>query len=326
MLILHANASIPSLKLNAKMTSPGFKFPQPAELDITLVIVSFNTRDILLRCLGSLKKQTQEISYEVIVVDNASEDGTVDAVVELFPDVKVIANQDNRGFSAANNQGIMISRGNRIGLLNPDTLLTENSFKKIVSFMEGHPEYSILGAGIVDENSQPCPIRLWEDTPQDAAKKIMGVYDPASELKRMEPMLAKEAKVISGCCFVVTRDLIESIGLMDEKHFLYNEEDDLCRRARKNGKKICFYPETSVQHLHGQSTHQKKYRQKVIIEAYRSNLYFYSKYYSFFWNIILRSLYKITFFVGLLRSAFRHLQGSATMDDSLKIKLRLLFL
>ena len=114
------------------MTSPIFKFPQPVELDITLVIVSFNTREILLRCLGSIKKYTQEISYEVILVDNASEDGTVEAVLELFPEINVISNKDNRGFSAANNQGIIGSKGRRVALLNPDTLLTENSFKKII--------------------------------------------------------------------------------------------------------------------------------------------------------------------------------------------------
>jgi GT2 family glycosyltransferase len=308
------------------MTSPVFKFSKPVEIDITLVIVSFNTREILLRCLGSIKKHTKEISYEVILVDNASEDGTVEAVVELYPEVQVIANEDNRGFSAANNQGIVESKSKRVALLNPDTLLAENSFKKIIDFMEAHPEFSILGAGIVDENNQPCPIRLWEDTPQDAALKIMGLYNPASELKKMGPMRAKEAKVISGCCFVVSRDLIESIGLMDENYFLYNEEDDLCRRARKNGKKICFYPETSVQHLHGQSTHQDRHRKKVMMEAYRSNLYFYSKYYSSIWNRILRSLYKMTFFLGLLRSTFRHLIGSATADDSMSLKLKLLLM
>jgi GT2 family glycosyltransferase len=308
------------------MTSFVFEFPHPAELDITLVIVSFNTREILLRCLGSIKKHTQEISYEVIIIDNASEDGTVEALVELFPEVEVIANKDNRGFSAANNQGIVASKGRRVALLNPDTLLTENSFKKIINFMEEHPEYSILGTGIVDENNQPCPIRLWEDTPQDAVLKIIGLYNPASELKKMGLMRAKEAKVISGCCFVVSRDLIESIGLMDENYFLYNEEDDLCRRARKVGKKICFYPETSVQHLHGQSTHQDRYRKKVMIEAYRSNLYFYSKYYSCIWNSILRSLYKMTFLLGLLRSAFRHLKGSAKADDSMSLRLKLLLM
>jgi GT2 family glycosyltransferase len=308
------------------MTSFVFEFPHPAELDITLVIVSFNTREILLRCLGSIKKHTQEISYEVIIIDNSSEDGTVEDLVELFPEVKVIANKDNRGFSAANNQGIVASKGRRVALLNPDTLLTENSFKKIIDFMEEHPEFSILGTGIVDENNQPCPIRLWEDTPQDAVLKIIGLYNPASELKKMGLMRAKEAKVISGCCFVVSRDLIESIGLMDENYFLYNEEDDLCRRARKVGKKICFYPETSVQHLHGQSTHQDRHRKKVMIEAYRSNLYFYSKYYSCIWNSILRSLYKMTFLLGLLRSAFRHLKGSAKADDSMSLRLKLLLM
>jgi GT2 family glycosyltransferase len=308
------------------MTSPIFKFPQPAELDITLVIVSFNTHEILLRCLASIKKYTQEISYEVILVDNASEDGTVEAVVELFPEIKVISNKDNLGFSAANNQGIIESKGRRLAFLNPDTLLTENSFKKIIDFMEAHPEFSILGTGIVDENNQPSPIRLWEDTPQDAALKIMGLYDPSGELKKMGLMIAKEVKVISGCCFIVTRDLIESIGLMDENYFLYNEEDDLCRRARKGEKKICFYPETSVQHLHGQSTHQERHRKKVILESYRSNIYFYFKHYSFIWNIILRSLYKMTFLLGLLRSSFRHLTGSATADDSISLKLKLLLM
>ena len=308
------------------MTPPVFKFPQPVELDLTIVIVSFNTRETLLRCLKSIKKHTQDICYEVIVVDNASEDKTVDAVVNQFPEVQVITNPDNRGFSAANNQGIVASKGQKIALLNPDTLLTENSFKKAIEFFGEHPDFSILGTGIVDQNNQPCPVRLWEDSPKDAALKILGIYNPANELKKMEPMFAKEAKVISGCCFVMTRYLIECIGLMDENYFLYNEEDDFCRRARKAGKRICFYPETSVQHLHGQSTHQKRYRKKVIIEAYRSNIYFYSKYYSFIWNIILRSLYKLNFFITLLRSIFRHFRGSATMDDSLSLKLKLLLM
>ena len=308
------------------MTSPVFKFPQPAELDITIIVVSFNTREILLRCLGSIKKHTQGISYEVIVVDNASEDGTVNTVVELFPEVELISNKDNRGFSAANNQGIIASKGRKIALLNPDTLLTENSFKKIKDFLEKHPDFSILGAGVVDKNNKPYPIRLWEDRPQDAVLKILGKYNAENELTRMGPKLAREAKVISGCCFVITRDLVESIGVMDENYFLYNEEDDLCRRARKKGKKICFYPETSVQHLLGQSTHQDSHRKKVIVEAYQSNLYFYSKYYSWGWNIILQFIYKSVFLMGLLTSASRHLLGTANADDSLSLKVKLLLM
>ena len=110
------------------METSKFKFSKPAELDISIIIVSFNTREILLRCLESIKKQTKRISYEVIVVDNASEDKTVETVTEKFRDIDVIANKENRGFSAANNQGILLSKGKKIVFLNPDTLLTENSF------------------------------------------------------------------------------------------------------------------------------------------------------------------------------------------------------
>jgi len=303
-----------------------FKFSRPAELDVSIIIVSFNTREILLRCLESIKKQTRGISYEVIVVDNASEDKTVETVAKKFRDIDVIANKENRGFSAANNQGILLSRGKKIAFLNPDTLLTENSFEKILMYMKEHPEFSILGSGIVDKNNKRCPIRLWEDTPQDAVLKVLNLYNPSSELEKMGEMKAKEVQVISGCCFVVVRELIEVVGLMDENYFLYNEEDDFCRRARKNGKKICFFPETAVQHLHGQSTHQNGHREKVIVEAYRSNIYFYSKYYSYFWNLFLQFLYKMTFLVGLLSPKIFCNKDSRTVDKSFSLKVKLLFM
>ena len=308
------------------MQIPNFKFLKPPELDVSIVIVSFNTREILLRCLESIKKQTTEISYEIIVIDNSSKDQTVEAIAEKFCEIGVISNKVNRGFSAANNQGILSSKGKKIAFLNPDTLLTENSFGKILKYMKEHPEFSILGSGIVDKNNNPCPIRLWEDTPQDAALKILSLYDPSRELEKMGEMKAKEVQVISGCCFVVARELIESVGLMDENYFLYNEEDDFCRRARIKGMKICFYPETSVRHLHGESTHQEAYREKVIFETYRSNLYFYSKYYSRPWNLILRILYKLTFAAGLVRSIIKYIVGRTTIDDSIQLKIRMLLM
>lgn len=303
-----------------------FQFKEPAKFDLSIIIVSFNTRDVLLDCLTSIYAQTEDISYEVIVVDNASSDDTPDSVSEKFPDVRLIRNDVNKGFSAANNQGICESGGKWIALLNPDTRLIENSYQKIYEYLQDHSEYSILGPGIIDEKGQQSPTRLWEDTPNDAARKILGLYNPNDELQRMAD--TEEALVISGCCFVIHRELFEEIGLLDENYFLYNEEDDFCRRAREQGKRICFFPETSIQHLLGKSTHQPEHREKVILEAYKSNLYFYSKYYSCGWNFILRSLYKVTFLAGLIRSAFRHLTGSASQgaDDSLRLKLKLLFL
>jgi GT2 family glycosyltransferase len=303
-----------------------FQFKEPARLDLSIIIVSFNTRDVLLDCLTSVYAQTEGISYEVIVVDNASSDDTLSSISVKFPNVRQIRNDENKGFSAANNQGICESAGKWVALLNPDTRLIENSFQNICGYLQEHSEFSILGPGIIDEKGQHSPTRLWQDTPNDAAWKILGLYNPNDELQRMAD--TKEALVISGCCFVIYRELFEEVGLLDEKYFLYNEEDDFCRRAREKGKRICFFPETSIQHLLGKSTHQPEHREKVILEAYKSNLYFYSKYYSGGWNFILKFLYKVTFMVGLIRSAFRHLTGSATqsVDDSLRFKLKLLFL
>ena len=309
------------------MTGPAFQFKKPAELDLSIIIVSFNTRDVLLDCLESVYAKTEGISYEIIVVDNASSDESPGSVAERFPDIHLISNDVNRGFSTANNQGICESTGRWVALLNPDTRLIENSFQKIARYLQKHSEFSILGPGIVNKSGQQSPTRLWEDTPLDAAWKILGLYNPSNELQRMGGMQAKEVLVISGCCFVIRRELFEEIGLLDENYFLYNEEDDFCRRARQYGKRICFFPETWIQHLHGKSTHQPEHREKVIVETYKSNLYFYSKYYSCGWNFILRSLYKVTFLAGLIRSAFRHLTGSARQgaDDSLRLKLKLLF-
>ena len=207
-----------------------FRFQEPAELDLSIIIVSFNTRDVLMDCLASVHAKTEGISYEVIVVDNASNDGTPAAVSEGFPDVRLIRNDVNRGFSPANNQGIHESKGRLIALLNPDTRLIENSFQKIFGYFQEHSEFFIIGPGIIDESGQQSPTRLWEDTPYDAAWKILGLYNPSNELQRMGDM--KEALVISGCCFMIRRELFEEIGLLDENYFLYNEEDDFCRRAR----------------------------------------------------------------------------------------------
>nr|MCS5620877.1 glycosyltransferase family 2 protein [Nitrospinaceae bacterium] len=244
------------------MTGPAFQFKKPAELDLSIIIVSFNTRDVLLDCLESVYAKTEGISYEIIVVDNASSDESPGSVAERFPDIHLIRNDVNRGFSTANNQGICESTGRWVALLNPDTRLIENSFQKIARYLQKHSEFSILGPGIVNKSGQQSPTRLWEDTPLDAGWKILGLYNPSNELQRMGGMQAKEVLVISGCCFVIRRELFEEIGLLDENYFLYNEEDDFCRRARQHGKRICFFPETSVQHLHGKSTHQPKHREK----------------------------------------------------------------
>jgi len=307
---------------------PPFKFPHSPTLDLSIVIVNFNTRDIVLDCLKSTQVHTEGISFETLVVDNRSTDGSQQAIQEAFPEITLIENKDNRGFSAANNQGLRISRGRHVVLLNSDTLLTENCFAKIVRYLDGHPEFAILSPEILDPHGEPCPMRLWEDTAGDAILKILGQYNPASEFKKMGVREPREVEVVGGSCFVIRRQLFKSTGLFDENFFLYNEEDDFCRRARLLGHKVCYYPETRVTHLLGQSTHQPEIREKVIIETYKSNLYFYCKYYSFTWNLILRSVYRLTFVAGILRSLWKKMTGHTSLgkEDSISLKLKLLFM
>lgn len=309
---------------------PPFQFPASPTLDVSLVIVNFNTRNIVLDCLKSIYTHTEGVSFEILVVDNHSSDGSQQAIKQTFPKITLIENKDNRGFSSANNQAIKICRGRYTVLLNSDTLLTENCFAKIIHYLDDHPKFALLSPQILNLDGTPCPMRLWQDSALDAALKILGRYDPVREFKKMgvlglEP---REVQAIGGSCFVIRRKLFESTGLLDENYFLYNEEDDFCRRASSLGHKICYFPETNVKHLLGQSTHQPEIRAKVILETYKSNLYFYRKYYSGTWNILLRSLYRLTFIAGIFRSLWFKMtrRSPLTTEDSIALKLKLLFM
>ena len=303
-------------------------FEHTVEVDLSIVIVSFNTRNLLLDCLESIETHTSGLASEVFVVDNASADGSADAVSKRFPQVQLMRNRENKGLSSAANQAFRKSHGRYLVLLNSDTILLENSFLKIVRFLDENLKFSVLSPQIINESGQPCPMRLWQDSPKDAMLKILGKYNPTNELKNVTGSGAREVEAVGGSCFVLRRSIIESAGLLDEKHFLYNEEDDFCRRTRKAGKKICYFPETSVKHFLGQSTHQPSIRRRVIMETYKSNLYFYSKYYSAGWNIILRFLYKLTFILATVRSLAKLIKNKSShkVDDSISLKLRMLFL
>ncbi len=307
---------------------PPFRFPQPPELELSIVIVSFNTRDHLVECLDSVYRNTPKIKMEIRVVDNHSDDHSLEAVQKKFPDVLLEENSFNRGFSAGCNEAIRKCRGKYVVLLNPDTRLIENSFQKIIDYLNVNTDVFILSPAILDANGGVRPMRHREDGPMDAARRILGRCDSARDRAGMATRTSKEVQVVGGACFVVRRDLFESIGLLDENYFLYNEEDDFCRRARQAGAKIAYFPETKIRHYQGQSTHQPGVREKVIVESYKSDLYFFSKHYNWFWNVFLRVLYRISFAAGMLRSLVRRVSFRATggAEDSLSLKWKLLWM
>ncbi len=164
------------------MTSP-HQYAKAPELDLSVVIVSFNTRQLTLDALTSICNHTQGIKYELIVIDNHSSDNSADAIASEFPQATLIRNNANKGFSAAANEGFRICKGRYVVLFNSDAQLIENSFKKMRDFLSGYPDGYILSPQIIDANNRPVPMRLWDITPIDSILKIIGRYSIAMEEK-----------------------------------------------------------------------------------------------------------------------------------------------
>lgn len=233
-------------------------------MDLSIIIVSWNVADLLKKCLDSIYKYTQEISFEIFVIDNASSDNSVAMIQENFPKIKFIINQENKGFAAANNQGAIQAQGRYILLLNPDTELKEDSLSKVARFMDKQPKCGIAG----------CHLENPDGAHQDSVRRFPSFWDQFLILLKIHyifPRLAifryylyanfdysREQKVeqVMGAFFMIRREMIEQIGLLDEKFFIWFEEVDFCLRAQKAGWLVYYTPATSIIHHFGQSFKQ----------------------------------------------------------------------
>ena len=241
-------------------------------MDLSIIIVSFNTKKLLGECLKSLIVNKQSLSLrdgkwqmvdsEVIVVDNASEDGSSLMVGKDFPQVKLIENQENLGYAAANNQALRQvstpsstrgAQGKDCLLLNPDTRVKPGSLELLIQFARKHPEVGIVGAKLVnpDGSVQPSVYHfptLWRAIREYwfGQKNVYEKYAP----KGKKPV---EVEAVTGAAMLIPRKTIEKIGLLDEKYFMYFEDLDYCRRVRGAGFKAYYLPEAEILHYHGQS-------------------------------------------------------------------------
>ncbi len=226
-----------------------------ADIDLSIVLVAYNSGDVLPACLRSVKTQTLGVTYELIVVDNASSDGTLGSLEAEHPDVTVIRNADNAGFARASNQGIEIAVGRRIVLLNCDTELRDDAFTRMMARMDDHEDIGVLGPRMVDASGARLATAhhfgTWK-TVFFATFRVDGLVPKA--LKAQAARLAgKEAVAyvsaldsdepidtdwLSGACLMVSREAIDDVGVLDERYFLYMEDEDWCRRIRCAGWRI----------------------------------------------------------------------------------------
>lgn len=252
-------------------------------LDVSIIVVAWNVRDLLYKCLKSIYDQTKNIVFEVIYVDNASEDGSVEMVRKEFSEVKIIENKENEGFVKANNKGIEIAEGRYVLLLNSDTVILDNAIAKTVLFADAHPEAGRVGCrvlqpdGTLQRHCFMCPSIL------NMLLSVTYLYKvfPRSKFFARETMTwwdfddVREVEAISGCFSLVRREAIEEVGLMDDSYFVYGDDIDWCYRFKKMGWKMMFTPEAEVIHCNGQTT--KKMPEKFLLQLFGSRLMFMKK-------------------------------------------------
>ena len=253
-------------------------------MDLSVIIVNWNTKKLLEDCLRSFFKFTKDVTFEVIVVDNGSKDGSQAIVKKKFPQVKLIPNKDNLGFAKANNQGIKIAKGKYVLLLNSDTYLIENSFKKLVEKADELDDLGALGPLLLNEDRSiqqsvgffpDLPQIFWwmtfiDDLPGGTVLKSYHV-DHDSFYKSEH-----EVDWVTGASFLIPKKVTDKVGLLDEKIFMYGEDFEWCFRIKKAGFKVYFSPVAKVVHIGGGSVN--KVRTNAFVGEFRGLEYFYKKY------------------------------------------------
>jgi len=255
-------------------------------MDLSVIIVSYNVRYFLEQCLISVLKASEGISCEIFVVDNNSEDDSCTMVAERFPGVKLIKNSYNAGYAKACNQALRLSKGEFVLLLNPDTIVGENTFRRCIDFMRAHEDAGAMGVKMINgkgkflkESKRSLPV------PLTAFFKMTGL----SRLFPSSPLFSRyymantgenetaEIEILTGAFMLIRRKVLDKAGLFDENFFMYGEDIDLSYRILKAGYKIYYYPEEKIIHFKGESS--KKFPVNATIYFYKAMLVFAEKHF-----------------------------------------------
>ena len=247
-------------------------------MDLSVIIVNWNTKDLLCQCIDSLTQTLKKIDTEIFVVDNGSADGSVAAVREKFPGVRLIENAVNMGFAKANNQAIYQSSGEYLLFLNPDTRVKDEAIPTMLSFMSAHAKAGLVGAQLLNADGSRqnsianFPSLATELLNKSLLRRLFPEKFPGKERDYPGPV---EVDSVIGACMLVRRETLEQVGLLDEGYFLFLEETDWCFRVKKAGWKIYHIPQAEIFHFQGKSAETLK--AKARIEYYRSRYHYFRK-------------------------------------------------
>jgi GT2 family glycosyltransferase len=267
-------------------------------LQLSIVIVSWNTRDLLLDCLASIEASTSDLNYETFVVDNASSDDSAAAVRARFPRVHLIANAQNVGFSRANNQAIQQSAANYVLLLNPDTKVLPGALDALCRYLDEHPEVGAAGArilnpdGTLQSSCYPAPTlarELWRLLHLDAVLPF-GIY----RMQDWDITTPRQVDSLLGACILARRAALMKAGMLDEDYFFTGEEIDLCRKLYRLNWKIFWVPQAQIIHYGGQSARQVA--QSAFLRLYEGKVLYFRKQQ----GLATALLYKLVLYIATL--------------------------
>lgn len=303
-------------RVNAPVVEPESR-PAKTTAGVSASIVTYRARDLLRGCLVSLFSGTQENTLQVIVVDNGSQDGVDRMLAEEFPQVRLVQNESNEGYTRPTNQGLRLGNGRYLLLLNPDTLILPGAIDRLVAFMEAHPEVGICSPKVLNQDGtlqKPC--RRGEPRPWAVISYFTGLSRlfPRSRLfggyllNYLPEDEIHEVDGVSGSCMLVRREVVEQIGYLDETFFAYQEDADFCHRARQAGWKVVYMPEAQIIHFGGMGgSRVQPYRS--ILEWHRSYFLYYKKYlakdYFFLFNGVYFAAMLVKLLLALLLNLFR---------------------
>lgn len=250
--------------------------------ELSIVIVNYNTRQFLQKCLFSIFENTKNTKYEIVVIDNNSSDGSAEMLRAGIPGVEPIINSKNLGFAKACNQGIKISKGENVLFLNPDTVILDNAIYKMVNFIDKHEDAGIVGPKLyinkqnkyhpsIRKFTKPFYVFLSFLPLSGLIKSIYSSYF----LRRNR---IRRADWLWGAALLVKKEVLDKIGYFDENFFMYSEDEDLCLRANKYGYKTYYFPQAEVIHFKGQSS--KNEVSGSLIHMWESRMYYFRKYFS----------------------------------------------
>jgi len=267
-------------------------------MDLSIIIVNYNVKEFLLNLLDSLYKSVSDYESEIIVVDNASDDGSIEAVKSRFPKVNLIQNKNNVGFGAANNQALEIAKGNYIVLINPDTIVKEDTFSKLIAFLEKTPNAGMVGCKVLNpDGTLQLPCRRSFPGPWTSFTKITGLSKlfPNSRLfarynlTYLNENETYEVDAISGSFMMMRKEVYEKTKGFDPQFFMYGEDLDLCYRTQKEGYKVYYVHTTEIIHYKGESTKRSNIDETKVF--YDAMYLFVRKHFSSFYlvELILQS-------------------------------------